>query len=66
MLKIFVCEDNDQQRKRITEIVENIIIIENLDMELALSTEKPEAVLDFIKGNDVSGMYFLDVDLRIA
>ncbi|GKX68953.1 LytR/AlgR family response regulator transcription factor [Inconstantimicrobium mannanitabidum] len=64
MLKIFVCEDNDQQRKRITDIVDNIIMIENLDMEVALSTEKPQNILDYIKENDVSGMYFLDVDLK--
>lgn len=64
MLKIFVCEDNTQQRKRVTEIIENIIIIENLDMEIALSTEKPKDILFFIKENDVSGLYFLDVDLK--
>lgn len=64
MLKIFVCEDNDKQRQRITEIIENIVMIEELDMNIAVSTQKPNDILDFIKENDVSGLYFLDVDLK--
>lgn len=64
MLKIFVCEDNSEQLKRITDIISDIVMIENLDMKIELATEKPDNILDYIKENDVSGLYFLDVDLK--
>ena len=32
MLKIFVCEDNIEQKEKLKNIIENIILIENYDM----------------------------------
>lgn len=64
MLKIFVCEDDKAQREKLTRIIENVLLIENYDMELALETDNPYEVLDNIKKNDSTGIYFLDVDLH--
>ncbi|WP_010074267.1 LytR/AlgR family response regulator transcription factor [Clostridium cellulovorans] len=64
MLSIFVCEDNKEQRERITKAIENIVLIEELDMKLALATEKPDDIIDFIKENNGVGLYFLDIDLK--
>ncbi|GFP74622.1 LytR/AlgR family response regulator transcription factor [Clostridium fungisolvens] len=64
MLKVFICEDNDKQREYYKKIVENTIIIENLDMEIAVVTNKSKELLDYISRNDVAGLYFLDVDLK--
>lgn len=64
MLKIFICEDNKEQRERLEKIVNNILLIENYDIELALATGEPYEVLDYIKDYESTGIYFLDVDLH--
>ena len=64
MLKVFICEDNDLLRKKFTKIIKNFIIIENFDMEVALSTENPYSILDYITNNETSGLYFLDINLN--
>ena len=64
MIKVFICEDNKKQREKFTEAIENSIIIENFDMEVALSTENPDDIITYLKYNNVSGLYFLDVDLK--
>ncbi|WP_459480277.1 LytR/AlgR family response regulator transcription factor [Clostridium saccharoperbutylacetonicum] len=64
MLKVFICEDNRKQREKFTEAIENSIIIENFDMEIALSTDNPCDIINYLKDNNVSGLYFLDVDLK--
>lgn len=64
MISVFVCEDNREQREKFTKAIEDIIMIENFDMEMALSTENPYNIIDYLKNNNVSGLYFLDVDLK--
>ncbi|AOR25025.1 LytR/AlgR family response regulator transcription factor [Clostridium taeniosporum] len=64
MLSIMVCEDDTEQRTRITKYIEDSIMIENLDMEIVLSTESPEETIEYLKKNTISGLYFLDVDLN--
>ena len=38
MLKIYICEDDDIERNNIEKIINNVIIIENYDMKIELST----------------------------
>lgn len=64
MLKIFICEDNNEQRKRFKSIIENIILMEDYDMELVLSTHSPQDLLLKVKEEKGTGVYFLDVDLK--
>lgn len=64
MIKIFICEDNEEQKEKFKDIISNIIMIENYDMEIELVTDDPYIVLDNLKNNAVTGLYFLDVDLR--
>jgi two-component system response regulator AgrA len=64
LLNIFICEDNNKQRDRFIKLVEDIIMIENLDMKLALSTENPNDILDYLSNNEGTGLYFLDIDLK--
>lgn len=64
MLEIFICEDNEEQRKQLTKYVTDYIMIENLDMKIALSTPHSKDILNYIKANNVVGLYFLDVDLK--
>lgn len=64
MLKIFICEDNEVQRKKFENIINNIILIENYDIELQLSSADPYEILNYIESNNTSGLYFLDIDLH--
>ncbi|MHC1685333.1 MAG: LytR/AlgR family response regulator transcription factor [Clostridiaceae bacterium] len=64
MIKVFVCEDEDVQRKRLTKIIEDIILIENYDMEVSLSSTRPQDIIDYVRGNLVIGLYFFDIDLN--
>lgn len=64
MLKVFVCEDNDIQRKRLTKLIENFIVIENYDMEIGLSSTKPKDIIDYVSKSSDIGLYFLDIDLK--
>lgn len=64
MLKVFICEDNKEQRERFSKIVQDIILIENYDMELELVTDDPNKLINYIDNNDLSGLYFLDIDLK--
>lgn len=64
MLKIFICEDNEIQRKKFENIINNIILIENYDIELQLSSTDPYEILKYIESNTTSGLYFLDIDLH--
>lgn len=64
MLNIFICEDSLEQRTHLKKIIENIILMENYDMNLALDTEDPYELLNTIKDSTSTGIYFLDLDLH--
>lgn len=64
MLKIYICEDQPEFRKRMHDIVSNHLIMQGYDMEIALSTDDPFRVLDACSEADETGVYFLDVDLK--
>ncbi len=64
MLNVIICEDDENQRKRIAKFIEDSIMIENLDMKIALSTENPMEIIEYLNKNEISGLYFLDVDLQ--
>jgi len=63
MLSIFVCEDDPAHLKHITECVKKYIMMEGLAMEVVCSTASPADILDYLKNNQVAGLYFLDLDL---
>ena len=63
MLNIFICEDNSAQRQSITQTIRDTIIIEELDMTIVLDTENPYELLEKVKTNQNTGIYFLDIDL---
>lgn len=64
MLSVFVCEDNKNYLEMISKCIEDRILIEELDMELILSTDDPAKIIQCIKNNKVNGLYFLDVELE--
>ncbi|MBU3100746.1 MULTISPECIES: LytR/AlgR family response regulator transcription factor [Clostridium] len=64
MIKVFICEDIKNHRDKISNIIDDIIMIENLDMETAVVTGNPDDILEYVKSNKYTGLYFLDVDLN--
>lgn len=63
MLKVYICEDIDVQRQRMKTIIENVIIMEEVDFEIACVSSNPYDILDAAKATEDVGIYFLDIDL---
>jgi len=65
MISIFICEDQDRQRDRLTKVIKDYVLMENLDMNVVLSTENPHDVISYVKKHNITdGLYFLDIDLK--
>jgi len=65
VLHILICEDNPAQRARIEKIVNQHLLSDDFDMELALSADNPATLLEHLETHrDQSGLYFLDVNLQ--
>ncbi len=64
MMKVFICEDEMPLRELYKGHIERQIMIKELDASLALVTDKPANILNYLRENrDTTGIYFLDIDL---
>lgn len=63
MLEVIICEDEDKQRSMMSKVLSNIILMEDYDMKLVLEASKPDEVIEYLDKNDITGLYFLDIDL---
>ncbi|MGV3244405.1 quorum-sensing response regulator AgrA [Staphylococcus sp. 11261D007BR] len=63
-MKILICEDDQKQRERMVEIIENYIMIEEKPMEIEVATDDPYEILDTAKNMTDIGCYFLDIQLE--
>ena len=66
MLPVYICEDDERIRDAERRWLEKQIVIEGLDMEIALCTGKPEELLAYLADGQRQGIYFLDVELKGA
>ena len=64
MLPVYLCEDNAQIRRAQEEFIEKQIAIEGYDMQLVLSSGRPQEILDAVYASPKRGIYFLDVELK--
>ena len=64
MISIYICEDDKNMCSFIETTINNYILIQNLDMQVALATHSPQAILDATNDNYTSNIYFFDVDLN--
>jgi two-component system response regulator AgrA len=65
MIKIVICEDDDNQRKKIEIIIKDILIYNSLQAEISLTTPYPDKVIKFVDKNKSYGcIYILDIDLK--
>ena len=52
MIKIYICEDIEEQRNRIRSLVKDIILEEKLDMTIEIASPNPMEILNKAKEND--------------
>ncbi len=64
MLPIIICDDQKEYRNYLKKLIEGYILIEELDMKVALSVDRPDAVLQYIAQAVPPYLYFLDIDLK--
>lgn len=64
MLEVIICEDNTVQMGNLKNLIENAILREEIDIKVTLCTGDPYEILDYVKKSSVTGIYFLDVDLK--
>lgn len=63
MISVFVCDNNLGHLKNITDYIEKLILIDELELKLELSVSDPAEIIEFIKKQKVDGLYFLDIEL---
>ena len=71
-MQIFICEDDVKYRNLLESVIKSYVLIEDYAMQLSLSTESPDELLEFLESQvDIGGsskfkgnLYFLDVDLQ--
>lgn len=64
MIKLFICEDELIQREILEKNISFMIDESNYAIEIALSTEDPQELIDYLRSNPSSpSIYFLDIEL---
>ncbi|PRR81920.1 LytR/AlgR family response regulator transcription factor [Clostridium vincentii] len=63
MLKVYIIEDDNNQRVRLTKYIGEKIKQNNLQLEITLSTDKIKELISKLEGNGARGIYFIDIDL---
>ncbi len=65
MINIFICEDNLIQRTKLETIIQNFLLMEDLEMQIVLSTANPDEILAHLQRHPQSkSIFFLDIDLN--
>jgi len=63
MINIYVCEDDNMQRKELVDFINGHILLENYDMKMAYETGCPHELLAAATG-EKGAIYLLDIDLQ--
>lgn len=62
-MKIFICEDDKDQRGKLEESILSILQTEDIGGEVALSTDSAEKIINYVSDFKDRGLYFLDIDI---
>lgn len=62
-MKIFICEDDKDQRRKLEESILSILQTEDIGGEVALSTDSAEEIVKYVSDFKDRGLYFLDIDI---
>jgi len=66
-MSIFICENSVEERQKIETIVREYTSIENYNIQLALSTDSPKKLIEYIKKHHLilkNNLYILDADME--
>lgn len=63
MLNFALCDDNSNVLAKLEKMLESIFINKNFDAQVALSTTRPEELINYIRNHTVN-VVFLDIDLK--
>lgn len=63
MIRIYLCDDDDDTRRQIQTALEQRIMVENYDMKIVCSAARARQLLDVAEDGKRS-VYFLDVELK--
>lgn len=64
MIPIYICDDNEDEKKYLYKMVQDLIIIQCYDMQIVLAAKTPEEVLEHRGAHSSRSVYILDVDLK--
>jgi len=65
MIPIIICEDQLEQLNHLKETAQNHILFKEYDMTVALATDNPTVVLEYLESHQTQrALYFLDVNLN--
>lgn len=64
MIDIYICEDNQKELSLFTQYIKDLVSIENIDMEVTLSSSDPYEILQAAALSQNVGLFFLDIDLK--
>ncbi len=64
MIQIYLCEDDNKQLKNWENIIKKYLLMNLTESQLYCSASAPEALLSMRKQSNITGLYFLDIDLK--
>lgn len=66
MLSVYLCDDNNNELSHFTKIVLNYLLFKDWNMNFGCSTTNPHELIEKLRENKDTGVYFLDVDLNLG
>lgn len=64
MIHIYLCEDDKRQLSRWTSIIEKYLLMNSTESLLYCTASAPDDLLKVRKDSNITGLYFLDIDLQ--
>ena len=64
MIHIYLCEDDKRQLARWISIIEKYLLMNSTESLLYCTSSTPEDLLKVRSHSNITGLYFLDIDLR--
>ncbi len=64
MIQIYLCEDDKKQLRNWENIIKKYLLMNLTESQLYCSTSSPEELLYMRKHSNITGLYFLDIDLK--
>ena len=64
MLSIYICDDIEKQAILIKDEINNYLIFQDWDIKPAAYATSPHDLFEMIAGDENTGLYFLDIDLK--